>query len=200
MKRWAADRAFQIPNSEFQISLRSSSGLFHHRPRPHAPPRLDQQPQGEPVRRRVRFWRDAIYGRQHATLTQAPRDALGLTDVAFELQMHKAVQRDRHRPLALDVDPELTDVFRRHTYKSRRPVLIFPGETGRQRHRPAVGASLVHGLIGGFHRLGGPDVLHGVSPDSWRRDDAAPVTFKGYAYCRVVQPTSCDTRLTCSIK
>ena len=93
------------------------------------------------LRRRRR--RHAIDGAEARDRAAARRRPLGSRTVSFELELHEAEQRDRHRRLAFDVDAEVADVARDHRGEARRAALILPRQPGRQRDGAALGAALV---------------------------------------------------------
>src|SRR5262249_5516305 len=93
------------------------------------------------------------------------RQRLAVTHVAFQLELHQAIERNRHKIRALDVDAELADVPGDDGGEARGAALVFPGQPRRQVDDAALrGAS-----VSLARRFVGPHMLrrlaHGCLPD-----------------------------------
>ena len=97
-------------------------------------------------------------------MTEHARNIARIADVAFELELHEAIKRQRHRGEAFDVHAAFTHIARHHTGKPRRPMLIFPREARRQAYDAAFARALVIG--------GGESLARRRPMRHWLFDDA----------------------------
>ena len=107
------------------------------------PPRIDHQAERQALRLRSGRRRDAVNGAEHAPVLQRTGQVVAVAYVAFELELHEAIQGNRHRGLTLHVDAEVAHVARDDGSKPGRAALVFPGEACRQRDARALAGPLV---------------------------------------------------------
>ena len=131
------------------------------------PPRVDHQPQRQPLRLRALRRRDAVDRAEDAALLQRARDHIRVADIAFELELHQPIERDGHRRLTLHVDTVVADITRQHCGEPRRTPLVLPCESGGKGDGAALGAPLGRVRPIG-RRIVGAAVLQGTPPRMWR--------------------------------
>ena len=118
-------------------------------------------------------------------------------DLAFELELNEAIERNRDGRLALDIDPVFAHVACDDGRETRGATLILPRQSRRERHRATLGGPLVRGEMGRFRSpdMLGLDLIHSTPNEGLGN----LVHIKLQAQCNCVKAQTVPLELTCLI-
>jgi hypothetical protein len=93
--------------------------------------RFDQQPERVPLWRPggCAVWADAIHGGEHLALLEHCGQLGGVAAASLDLEVHKPIERDRRRNLALDKRIDVADVTRHNRYEAERAAGVAPRQS-----------------------------------------------------------------------
>jgi hypothetical protein len=93
--------------------------------------RFDQQPERVPLRRPggCAIWAYAIHGGEHLALPEHCRQLRAVASASLDLEVHKPIQRDRGRNLALDERVDVADVTRHNGDEAECAAGVAPRES-----------------------------------------------------------------------
>jgi hypothetical protein len=100
-------------------------------PSGHCVRRFDQQPERVPLGRpgRRAIWAYAIHGGKHLALLEHCRQLDGVAAASLDLEVHKPIERDRRRNLALDKRIDVADVTRHNRNEAERAAGVAPRQS-----------------------------------------------------------------------
>jgi hypothetical protein len=117
------------PTEGCLIRRGEGAGSRPHRNRVHR--RLDQQPEGVPLRRACgRAVRPhPIDGRKHLAALQHERKLGGVASVSLNLEVHEPIKRNRRGHLTLDERIDVADVARHDRNETERTARVAPRQS-----------------------------------------------------------------------
>ena len=109
-------------------------------PHGHCVRRFDQQPERVPLGRpggcAIRAY--AIHGGEHLALLEHCGQLGGVAAASFDLEVHKPIERDRRRNLALNKRVDVADVARHNRNEAERAAGIAPRQSSGHSELAAV--------------------------------------------------------------
>jgi hypothetical protein len=93
--------------------------------------RFDQQPERVPLRRPggCAIWAYAIHGGEHLALLEHCRQLGAVASASLDLEVHKPIERDRRRNLALHKRVDVADVTRHNRNEAERAAGVAPRQS-----------------------------------------------------------------------
>jgi hypothetical protein len=93
--------------------------------------RFDQQPERVPLGRPggCAIWAYAIHGGEHLALLEHCGQLGGVAAAPLDLEVHKSIERDRRRNLALDKRIDVADVARHNRHEAERATGVAPRQS-----------------------------------------------------------------------
>ena len=100
-------------------------------PHGHCVRRFDQQPERVPLGRPggCAIWAYAIHGGEHLALLEHCGQLGGVAAAPLDLEVHKPIERDRRRNLALDKRIDVADVTRHNRNEAERAAGVAPRQS-----------------------------------------------------------------------
>ena len=109
-------------------------------PHGHCGRRFDQQPERVPLRRPggCAIWAYAIHGGEHLALLEHCGQLGGVAAAPLDLEVHKPIERNRGRNLALDKRIDVADVARDNRNEAERATGVAPRQSSGHSELAAV--------------------------------------------------------------